>query len=321
LVQLSVTTNSGVRVVGNVDPVSGLFNGTSEKGTPTTPTTPTTPPTPTTPALASRLSNLSASATVRAGETVTAGFVIAGAESRSLLIRAVGPGLTQFGVAGVLARPQLRILRGADVVASNAGLAQASNLPAILIAARDLGAFALDSAGADAVVLVTLPAGAYSAEVTGLAGASGQLLLELYDAEPIRTPTTRLSNFSSRLNLASGEALAFGASISGSVPKRVLIRAIGPSLTTAFGVVPAVAAPSLRVLQGSTVIAENTRWGLSGDASAIAAGAASVGAFALSPTSGDSAIIMTLTPGSYSVQIADAAAGSGNVLVEFYELP
>jgi hypothetical protein len=207
------------------------------------------------------------------------------------------------------------------VVATNAGLLQAPNLSAIVSTARDLNAFALDSAGNDAAILATLAVGAYTAEVTGLAGAGGQVLLELYDAGPAAAGTTRLANFSTRLDFAGGETVNFGASISGTTPKRVLIRAVGPTLNTLFGVTPVLPAPVLRVQQGATTLAQNTRWTTAANATEIAAAAASVGAFALGATAADSAVVVTLPAGSYNLQIADAAAGRGAMLLEFYELP
>jgi hypothetical protein len=81
--------------------------------------------------------------------------------------------------------------------------------------------------------------------------------------------------------------------------KRLLIRASGPTLATVCGVRPAVAAPTLRVLQGPAVIAQNIRVDLvAADATAIA----------------------TAAPGSYAIEVTDAAAGAGSVLVEVYEL-
>jgi hypothetical protein len=123
-----------------------------------------------------RLINVSVNKGMAAGETLIAGFVIAGDTSRTVLIRAVGPGLGAFGVPGTMADPSLSLYSGSTKIAGNdnwGGDAQVS------AAFTRVGAFGLDAASKDAVLLVTLAPGAYTAQVNGT--AAGLALVEVYE--------------------------------------------------------------------------------------------------------------------------------------------
>lgn len=129
-----------------------------------------------------RLINLSTRAQIDAGSQLTAGFVVRGSTSRTVLVRGVGPTLAGFGVSGAMADPKLVLFNNdtqTQVLANNdwAGDDQLRD------AAASVGAFALvDTASKDAVVLVTLPPGAYSAIVSSnVATAGGIALVEVYE--------------------------------------------------------------------------------------------------------------------------------------------
>jgi hypothetical protein len=130
------------------------------------------------------LINISTRALVASGSSVEiAGIVISGTQSAKLLIRAVGPALTQFGVTGVLAQPVLNVVNSSGVtVASNTGWSTNSNAAAIASETAAVGAFALPTGSADCAVLVTLPPGAYTAVVSGVGGSAGVALVEAYQA-------------------------------------------------------------------------------------------------------------------------------------------
>ena len=127
--------------------------------------------------LSSRLINLSARTEVGANEAVTVGFVIGGTTSRSLLIRAVGPGLEEFGLTGVLADPSITLLRDQDIESANDDWNGNST---VRQTAEQVGAFPLESNSKDAALLATLPPGAYTARVTGETDQSGVVLVEVY---------------------------------------------------------------------------------------------------------------------------------------------
>jgi hypothetical protein len=131
-----------------------------------------------------RLVNISSRALVGNGESaLIGGFVITGSVPKRVLIRAVGPGLAQFGVPGVLARPQVILQQNGrtGVLAQNAGYAGSSDAPAINAAAAAVGAFALPANSADAAILINLEPGAYTAQVVGVGGATGNALVEIYE--------------------------------------------------------------------------------------------------------------------------------------------
>ncbi|MEY2879243.1 MAG: hypothetical protein RLZZ15_1623 [Verrucomicrobiota bacterium] len=128
-----------------------------------------------------RLGNLSVRAFAGAdADTLIVGVVVAGTVPKRLLLRAVGPGLTAFGVAGALARPQLAVFAGATEVARNAGWSASPDAAAIAAAAAQAGAFPLASGAADSALLISLAPGAYTAQVAGLGGATGVALVEVY---------------------------------------------------------------------------------------------------------------------------------------------
>jgi uncharacterized delta-60 repeat protein len=128
---------------------------------------------------------VSFSARTQAGtgdQTLTAGFAVSGSDTKRLLIRAVGPGLTAYGVSGVLADPVLTLYQGNTVIATNDDWNSNTTLgSAVQTAAQQTGAFALSSSSTDAALLVTLPPGVYTAQVTGKNGTTGVALVEVYE--------------------------------------------------------------------------------------------------------------------------------------------
>jgi mRNA-degrading endonuclease toxin of MazEF toxin-antitoxin module len=128
-----------------------------------------------------RLINLSTRATLAtAGEKLFAGFVVTGNQPKQMLVRAIGPGLAQFGVPGTLADPQLAVipLGGSAAVASNNDWGGSAALTAAFTAT---GAFAVATSSRDAALLVTLAPGGYTAEVSGVGTATGAVLVEVYE--------------------------------------------------------------------------------------------------------------------------------------------
>ncbi|HXQ80888.1 MAG TPA: glycosyl hydrolase 53 family protein [Opitutaceae bacterium] len=271
-----------------------------------------------------RLVNISCRATVGTGANILiAGFVVGGAGtsgSEALLIRGSGPALVPFGVAGTLADPQLQIFSGASVLGTNDGWAGNAQIAST---AASVGAFAWTSPTShDAALLETLPAGAYTAQIAGQSADTGVALAELYDATPAGAYTLaspRIVNIAARVQVGTGGSILIaGFVIGGSTSRTVLIRASGPALIP-FGVPGTLPDPQLQLYSGSTVIGSNTGW--AGDPQ-ISATAAAVGAFSwVSPTSSDSAILVTLPPGAYTAQVSGASGDTGVALVEAYEVP
>lgn len=135
-----------------------------------------------------RLANLSTRGEVGTGENaLIAGFVIAGTQPRRVLIRAVGPALTAYGITRPLADPVLTLTRarpsGAQLVAQNDDWSVSRTGAGTLASTMaQVGAFPLSNDSFDAALLLTLEPGVYSAQVSGYNGLTGIAIVEVYDA-------------------------------------------------------------------------------------------------------------------------------------------
>lgn len=128
-----------------------------------------------------QLANLSCRAQVGTGDgVIIPGFVLSGLAARTVLVRAVGPGLAAFGVAGVLADPTITVFRGDTVVASNDNWQTQTNPQAVATAAVTTGAFALAAGSRDSALVLTLEPGAYTFRIAGVGNATGVALVEVY---------------------------------------------------------------------------------------------------------------------------------------------
>ena len=267
---------------------------------------------------AGRLVNMSIRTNAATGDnTLIVGLGIGGGGTdgtKAALLRGVGPTLGLFGVTGALPDPVVTVFQGARQVAQNDDWGGGFDFSSV-------GAFGFASATPRDAALynAAFPAGSYSIQITGKNNTTGVALAEIYDATPaamFTTTTSRLINVSARTQVGTGDnILIAGFAIGGGAPMRVLIRAVGPTLGT-FGVSGALADPKLEVYSGSTKTAENDNWTAS-DAATFA----SVGAFALNAGSRDAALVTTLQPGTYTVQVSGVGNTSGVALVEVYELP
>jgi hypothetical protein len=259
-----------------------------------------------------RLVNLATRAAVGgAPGTPISGFVVAGAGAKPVLVRAVGPALAGFGVAGSLADPRLALLADATVLAENDNwlAADASVMGAV-------GAFALSAGSRDAALVRSLVPRGYTVPVTAPAGASGVALLEVYDAEP--AAGAYLVNASTRAFVGTGDnVLIPGFVIAGPGSLRILIRAVGPGLG-AFGVAGVLADPTITLYRVGVVVATNDNWGSAANGAEVAATARAFGAFELAAGSRDAALVASLPAGSYSAVVSGVGGGTGTALVEVY---
>ena len=270
-----------------------------------------------------RLSSISTRARVGLGDSVViAGFIITGQESKSVMIRAVGPTLASFAVSGTVAAPKLDLYRvgTSTPIATNTGWTTAGNTAGIILAAAHSGAFALGASSADSVILTTLAPGSYTAIMSSANNTPGVGLVEVYD---LSTPQAgqKMIDISTRAAVGTGDnVLIAGVYVAGTVPKRVLIRAIGPGLAPYLS--GTLASPQLALYRGTpgVLAAQNAGWSVSSDASAISAASAQVAGLVLA--TGDAAMIISLDPGvAYTAQVTGASGSSGICLVEIYELP
>lgn len=259
-------------------------------------------------------------------QILDAGFILTGSGSKSFLVRGVGPALAQFGVADCLTDTDLQLESSSgSPLASDQHWCAGGEESEIEAAESTSGAFALPQNSFDSALVASVSAGQYSAIVTP--GTSGPAvgLAEIYDLEPGAQP--QLENISARAQVdASPGNLVGGFIIGGNGPVRVLIRAIGPTLTQ-FGVTGVLDDPYLTLYDSNgNVVATNNGWGTQNDspgpgATSIAAEAQLLGAFALPSGSADSALLITLAPGSYTAQVTSTDGTTGVALLEIWQAP
>jgi hypothetical protein len=134
---------------------------------------------------AQKVVNIASRGVAGSGEnTLTAGFVVSGTVPKRLLLRGVGPALGAFGVAGVLADPQLLLYRGSTVIASNDNWSDRTDAAQIAASAAAVGAFAFPAASRDAALLINLAPGGYTVQVVGPGNTTGIALVEVYEVQP-----------------------------------------------------------------------------------------------------------------------------------------
>lgn len=264
----------------------------------------------------SRLVNLSTRGFVPAGGALTPGFTLRGGAAKSLVIRAVGPTLSLFGVGTALNETTLEVFAAdAAVVAWNRSWGGGASLAS---AFARVGAFPLAADSKDAAVQTSLSPQAYTARVSPtLGGAAGITLAEIYDSDSLAAES-RLVNVSTLGFVGAGEeVLTAGFVISGDAPKRLLIRAVGPGLAP-FGVGDRLADPQISLVPlGRLPLTANDDWA---DLASVRAAFGSAGAFALLVGSKDAALVITLEPGGYTAVVSGVGAATGNALVEIYDL-
>jgi hypothetical protein len=324
---VSVTTSGGGTITGKVDPSSSAITGDVDLGTSSEHFAGLSAATVATDRLINVSSRLRVSGNDTAHATI-AGFVVTGDTPKQILIRAVGPTLSAFGIKDGLTDPGLRLYDGTGkLVASNDGWADDA---AIKAAADSTGAFQLGAHSKDSALLVTLTPGLYTAQVSS--NNNGIVLIEVYDvAANASVPTKQLINISTRGFVGTGDDVLIGGfAVTGNQPKRVLIRAVGPGLAQ-FGVTGTVSDPMLTVYDSKhVVIAKNDNWGtpqavdstqIAATASDITTAESATGAFPLATGSADAAVIITLNPGTYSAVVNGAGGATGAAMIEVYEIP
>ena len=274
------------------------------------------------PGASSQIVNFAARALSGPGDqSLIMGFVVAG-NGKNLLVRGIGPGLRPYGVASALADPLLTLFTPAGVLATNddwqTTLSGQTDGALIAATAARVGAFALPNGSKDSALLLTVNNGAHTTGLVRPTGATGVALTEIYDID--RLPGSRLTNVSARMNVTAGEGtLIAGLVIVGNAPTTVLIRGVGPTLSV-FGVAGVLADPTIALFAGTTPIASNDNWEAGpGTVADMTGAAAKVGAFALAAGSKDAALLITLQPGTYTVQVTGVGNTTGVALIEVYD--
>ena len=254
------------------------------------------------------------------------GFIVHGAQTKRVVIRAIGPELTQYGVPNALTDPTLELHNGAGaLIASNnnwqntiiGGIITTNQVREII----DSGQAPSD--GRESAIIADLPAGNYTAIVRGVTDTTGVALVEVYDLSG--GTDSILGNISTRSYVQTGDNVMIGGFIvHGTQPKRVILRGIGPELgAPPYNIPNALANPTLELHNGTGgLIASNDNWRTTIIGGIITSDQVQeIRSIGYAP--GDrmeSAIIATLQPGSYTAILRGVNNTTGVALVEVYDL-
>jgi glucose/arabinose dehydrogenase len=253
--------------------------------------------------------NISGRARVETGQgVVISGFIVTGTTPKRVGVRALGPSLANFGVSGPLADPIIQLNRGDGsllMVNDNWKNTQQAEITSAGLAPPD---------DREAALIATLPAGSYTAIVSGKNGGTGVTLAEVYDLD--QAADSRLANISTRAPVGTGSNVLIGGFITGSKigATRVAIRALGPSLQQ-FGIANPLPDPRLELHNANgALLASNDNW------QSDAAQAALITGYGLAPPSTlESAIAISLAPGRYTAIVTGKNNQTGIGLIEIYD--
>ena len=257
-----------------------------------------------------KLINISTRGYVGIGdEVLIGGFVISGDQSKTVLVRTLGPSLASQGVSGSLSDPWVYVVNQAtgQLVDSNDNWASAPGIDAIS------GTIYEPGDAKDSAMILTLEPGAYTAVVSGINNSTGVALIEVNEFDQVNS---KLINISTRGYVGTGdEVLIGGFVISGDQSKTVLVRTLGPSLASQ-GVSGSLSDPWVYVVNQANptvLIDSNDNW-------ASAPGIDAISGTIYEPGDAkDSAMILTLEPGAYTAVVSGINNSTGVALIEVNE--
>jgi len=277
--------------------------------TPTPTASPTVTPTPT----PGTLGNISTRLRVLGGDNALIGGLIAtGTAGKRVIIRAIGPSLTAFGVPGALANPTLDLFQGSTLLFTNDDWntsAQEAEIAASGLAPGNV---------AESAIIWTLAPGQnYTAVVRGANGTTGIGVVDAFDLDP--TAASKLGNISTRGFVDVDDNVMIAGLIAGSgngTSLKILVRALGPTLSD-FGVAGALANPTLDLVNSNgTVIRSNNDWKDDPQQRAL------IEAAGLAPNHDEeAALVETVSPGAYTAVVRGNNRATGVGLVEAYNIP
>jgi hypothetical protein len=237
------------------------------------------------------------------------GFIVTGDEPKTVVLRALGPSLFNHGIDSFLADPVITLYdSNGHALARNDDWQNGGN--ASQITADGLA----PSDAKEAALRIILNPGAYTAVVTGKTVPVGTALVEVYDLSP--TANSKLANISTRAfaDPIFGAPLIGGFIVGANDSSMVIVRAIGPSLSSA-GITNPLADPSFTVYdQNGSTLGGNDNW--QDDPNVLA-----IEQNQIAPKNNkESATILHLPPGAYTAVVQGADGGNGIALVEVYNL-
>lgn len=255
-------------------------------------------------AILSRFANISTRLDVETGDNVLiGGFIVSGTQPKKVLVRAIGPSLTSFGVVGPLADPVLELHDANTLLETNDNWVDSPNKQAII------DTMIAPTNDAESAIIRTLPANgaAYTAIVRGVNNSTGIALVEVYDLDD--TVDSRQANISTRGLVQTNDKVMIGGFIITGGAKTVLLRALGPSLPLS-GI---LADPMLELHNENGDVTINDNWRDTQETDITATG--------LAPSNdSESAILQTLPEGPYTAIVSGVGQTSGVALFEAYDL-
>lgn len=254
------------------------------------------PPTPT------KLANISTRAMVGTGANVLiGGFIVTGTESKSVIIRGIGPSLP---LPGKMLDPTLELHDASGaIIGFNDNWGQSADSAAI----AESGVAPPDEN--ESAILMSLTPGSYTVVLAGANQTTGTAVVEVYDLDT--AADSNLANISTRASVQTGDSVLIGGLIVvGTSATDVIVRAIGPSLD----VPGAMADPTLELRDASgALVGSNDNWRSTQEAAILHTGVA--------PTrDAESAVVASFPPGSYTAIVRGANGTTGVAVIEVYQL-
>jgi len=252
------------------------------------------------------------------------GFIVQGTGPKRVIIRAIGPELTQYGIANALANPRLELHNGTGALIATNDNWQ-TTIPGGIITSNQVSDIQnsghAPTAASESAIVANLQPGNYTAIVRGVNNANGVALVEVYDLNP--AASSSLGNISTRSFVQTGQNVMIGGFVvQGTGAKRVIIRAIGPELTQ-HGITNALADPRLEIHnQSGALIASNDNWQTTILGGVITGNQVSdiQNSGHVPSAASESAIIANLQPGNYTAIVRGVSNTTGVALVEAYDL-
>ena len=270
---------------------------------------PTASPTPS--ATLTTLGNISTRLRVLGGDNVLiGGLIVTGTESKRVILRAIGPTLSDFGVPGALADPTLELFQGNTLLFSNDDWRVSTQEAEI-----EASGFAPNKDAESAIIWTLAPSQGYTAIVRGKNSTTGVGVVEAFDLD--HAAASKLGNISTRGFVEVDDSVMIAGLIvepGNGASLRILARALGPTLAD-FGVPGVLADPALDLVNSSgTLIRSNNNWKDSQRQEIEATG--------LAPNHDEeAALVETVGSGAYTVIVSGNGRTTGVGLVEVYDIP
>ena len=237
-------------------------------------------------------------------------MIATGTESKTVIVRAIGPSLSEFGVPGALPDPTLELYQGNTLLFSNDDWRNSAQQAEI-----ESSGLAPNNEAESAIIWTLTPGENYTAVMRGKNGQTGVGIVEAFDLA--RSAASELANISTRGFVDVDDNVMIAGLIvtpTGGANVNILVRALGPTLGD-FGVPDALVNPTLDLVNSSgTVIRSNDNWKDSQRAVIEATG--------LAPNhDAESALVESVAPGAYTAIVRGNGRTTGVGLVEVYHIP